>query len=175
MHPVKHIDYAVEKTRHGTWRRHSYDSGGVYAEFISDQSLFGLPLLHVTRGICPETGTHRPAKGILAVGKYAAGGIAIGQAAVGFIAIGQFALGLLFGLGQACTGAVAIGQFGLGWFFGLGQFAVGQVVIGQFAAGHYVLAQIGFGEYVWSQQSADPEALAFFRSLPDLLRNWTPD
>jgi hypothetical protein len=49
--------------------------------------------------------------------------------------------------------------------FGLGQFATGQIAIGQFAYGQYVLARFGYGEYVWSQKRADPEAVAFFKSL----------
>ena len=63
-----------------------------------------MPLLHYTRGICPETGKRVVAKGIVAVGRIAAGIVAIGQAAFGAIAIGQLALSLLFWIGQAAGG-----------------------------------------------------------------------
>ncbi|OQY55737.1 MAG: hypothetical protein B6245_19400 [Desulfobacteraceae bacterium 4572_88] len=127
----------------------------------------GLPLLHYTRGICPETGRRIVAKGIIAVGRVAAGGIAIGQASVGIIAIGQLAMGLMFGFGQACTGALALGQLAIGGILGIGQLASGFISVGQFGLGKYVLAQAGFGKYVWSQNLADPETVAFFRNLTD--------
>ena len=79
--------------------------------------------------------------------------------------MGQLGLGLLFGLGQASSGIISIGQFALGFYLGIGQFATGIIAIGQFAVGKYVLAQIGIGKYVWSQKTADPEAVEFFRFL----------
>ncbi len=47
----------------------------------------------------------------------------------------------------------------------------GEIAIGQVALGKYVLAQIGFGEHVWSMNRADPEAVAFFKSF---LSRFTP-
>ncbi|MDO9350110.1 MAG: hypothetical protein Q7U55_02615 [Deltaproteobacteria bacterium] len=47
----------------------------------------------------------------------------------------------------------------------------GEVTIGQVAFGKYVLAQLGFGEHVWSMDRADPEAVAFFKSF---LSRFTP-
>jgi hypothetical protein len=44
-------------------------------------------------------------------------------------------------------------------------FGLGQIAIGQIAFGKYVLAQLGFGEHVWSMNRADPEAVAFFKSF----------
>jgi hypothetical protein len=43
--------------------------------------------------------------------------------------------------------------------------ATGQIAIGQFAYGKYVLAQLGYGDYVWSMKRADPEAVQFFKTL----------
>jgi len=161
---LEKVEYKVEKTRRGTWRRFVYPNGRYFAEFKSHQILFGLPLLHCTWGICPETGRRIMAKGIIAVGRLALGVVAIGQAAFGVIAIGQLALALGFGLGQAATGVVAVGQLAIGVLFGLGQIATGMVAVAQIGIGQYVLAQIGFGEYVWQADGADPEAVQFFKA-----------
>jgi len=159
------VEYKIEKTNFGTWRRFVYPTGEYFTEFTSHNTMFGLPVLHYTRGKCPDTGRRIVAKGVIAVGRLAAGIIAIGHAAFGLIAIGQLGLGLLFGLGQASSGVLAIGQLALGFYFGIGQFATGLIAIGQVAIGKYVLAQIGIGKYVWSQKSADPQAVEFFKAL----------
>ncbi|NJN45842.1 MAG: hypothetical protein HC808_04455 [Candidatus Competibacteraceae bacterium] len=159
------VEYKIEKTRRGTWRRFVYPDGRYFAEFKSHQVLFGFPLLHYTWGICPETGQRIIAKGIIAVGRLALGVVAIGHAAFGIIAIGQLALAVGFGFGQAATGVLAIGQLAIGVLFGLGQIATGIVAIAQIGAGQFVLAQIGFGEYVWQANAADSEAVEFFQAL----------
>ena len=143
------IEYRTEHTRFGTWRRYLYPTGHLFAEFRSHAQLFGLPMVHYTRGICPETGRRVLAKGVVAVGRLAIGGLALGQAAAGLLAVGQLGVGLVLGLGQVATGELAVGQV---------------------AAGNQVLAQIGIGEHVWDQRGADPEAEAFFRSLWGELR-----
>ena len=152
-------------THWGTWRRFAYPNGKYFAEFRSHATFWGLPFLHYTRGICPETGRRVVAKGIIAVGRLAMGVLAIGQASFGLIAMGQAGLGLLFGLGQGATGLYAIGQIAIGVWLGAGQVATGEIAIGQVAFGKYVLAQLGFGEHVWSMDCADPEARAFFQAL----------
>jgi hypothetical protein len=162
---LEKVEYKIEETKFGAWRRFVYPNGAYFAEFKSHSTFLGLPLLHYTRGICPETGRRIIAKGVLAVGRLAMGILAIGHASFGLIAIGQLGLGILLGLGQGSTGLYAVGQFALGLFFGLGQFATGQIVIGQIAYGEYVLAQFGYGEYVWSQKRADPEAVEFFKAF----------
>ncbi|MDI7259243.1 MAG: hypothetical protein QME90_04890 [Thermodesulfobacteriota bacterium] len=162
---LENVEYKIEQTSFGVWRRFAYPNGAYFAEFKSYATFLGLPLLHYTRGKCPETGRRIIAKGIVAVGRLAAGILAVGQASFGVIAIGQLGLGLLLGLGQGATGLYAIGQVAIGLMFGLGQFATGEIAIGQVAFGKYVLAQLGFGEYVWSTKRADPEAVKFFKSL----------
>ncbi len=169
---LEEIEYQVEKTSFGVWRRHLTPSGAFFAEFRSHRHFLGIPLLHYTRGICPETGRRIVARGVVAVGRVAVGGVAIGHASVGLLAIGQLGIGLLFGLGQAATGAMAVGQLGMGLLWGVGQVATGVVAIGQLGFGEYVLAQLGFGEHVWSQDAADPEAVEFFKSLPGRLADW---
>lgn len=159
------VEYKIEKTDFGTWRRFVYPTGEYFSEFTSHNRMFGLPVLHYTSGKCPDTGRRIIAKGIIAVGRLSAGVIAIGHAAFGVLAIGQLGLGLLFGLGQASSGVLAIGQFALGFYLGIGQFATGVIAVGQIGIGKYVLAQIGIGKYVWSQKTADPQAVEFFKTF----------
>src|SRR5262249_37438473 len=123
------VEYKVEETRRGVWRRFLYPDGTLFEEFTSHRRVFGLPLLHFTRGKSPETGKRVTARGFIAVGRFAVGVIALGQVAVGILALGQLALGLLLGLGQASTGIFAVGQLAVATVFGLGQFAVGYVSI----------------------------------------------
>jgi len=162
---LENVEYQMETTNFGVWRRFVSPNGAFFAEFKSHAIFFGLPLLHYTRGKCPETGRRVVAKGVIAVGRLAMGILAIGQASFGIIAIGQAGLGLLLGLGQGATGLYAIGQAAIGLMFGLGQIATGEIAIGQLAYGKYVLAQIGYGDYVWSMKRDDLEAVTFFKSL----------
>jgi hypothetical protein len=124
-------------------------------EWKSKAEIFSLPLIHVALGRDRQTGKFLVAKGI----------IAIGQFAIGIIAIGQFSIGLLFGLAQFAIGLFAVAQFALGIYFGLGQFATGFTCIAQFGAGEFVLAQIGYGKYVWSETVKDLQAFGYFKSL----------
>lgn len=162
---LENVEYRIEETRRGVWRSFLYPNGQLFAEFTSHRRFFGLPLLHYTRGKCPETGKRIVARGVIAVGRLAVGIVAIGQAAVGFLAIGQLALGVLLGLGQATTGLFAVGQLAVAAFVGIGQGATGYVAIGQFGFGHYVLAQFGLGTHVWDIRGSSPEAVRFFQSL----------
>ncbi|MDI6764658.1 MAG: hypothetical protein QME83_16765 [Thermodesulfobacteriota bacterium] len=168
---LEKVEYKIETTSFGIWKRFAYPNGKYFAEFRSHATFWGLPFLHYTRGICPETGRRVVAKGIVAVGRLAMGVLAIGQASFGLIAMGQAGLGLLFGLGQGATGLYAIGQIAIGVWLGAGQVATGEIAIGQVAFGKYVLAQLGFGEHVWSMDRADPEAVAFFKAF---LARFTP-
>lgn len=166
------VEYKIEKTHWGIWRSFLYSTGAYFAEFRSHRELWGLPLIHYTRGISPETGKRVVAKGIIAIGRLAVGVLAIGHVSAGFIAIGQAALGFFVGLGQACTGAYALGQLALAGLFGIGQVATGQIAIAQFGVGEYVLAQFGIGAHVWSAEQADPEAVEYFKGLWAQLRAW---
>jgi hypothetical protein len=162
---LEEIVYKYDETPFGVWRSFGYSTGEVFQEYRSNLDLFGLPLVHYTRGRCPETGRRIVAKGVFAFGRIACGVFAFGHAALGVVAFGQLALGLLLGLGQASTGLVAVGQIAVGFFFGLGQFATGYVSIGQMALGNYVLAQFGVGHHVWDTRGSTPAARQFFRWL----------
>ena len=161
---LEDIEYQVRETEFGAWRRYLYPTGQLFEEFVSHQHILGMPLLHYTRGVCPETGKRITARGIIAIGRLAVGIIAIGHASIGVIALGQAGFGVLLGLGQLSTGLCAVGQLSLAVLFGLGQFTTGFVAIGQFAFGYYALAQIGGGRYVWDMFRTAPEAQEFFRS-----------
>jgi hypothetical protein len=91
---TEQVDYQVRRTRLGTWRRFLYPSGHLYSEFTSHADLLGLPLLHYTSGVCPETGRRRTARGVIAVGARALGLLALGRVALGAVALGQASLGL---------------------------------------------------------------------------------
>lgn len=165
------VDYKIEETRRGTWRKYLYPTGALYAEFISHGTWLGFPLIHFTRGICPETGKRKVARGVIAIGRVAIGGLAIGQVAIGVIPVGQVAVGAV-AIGQAAAGLAALGQLAIGPLAAVGQIAAGRVAIGQIAVGEWVLAQIGFGDHVWSTRVHDPDAVDFFRQLWDDLRSF---
>jgi hypothetical protein len=159
------VDYIIQETANGIWRRYLYPNGNRFAEFKSYLNIGGLPLVHYTHGVCPQTGRRITAHGIVAVGRVASGVIAIGQFAIGLVAIGQLSIGLLLGIGQASFGAFCFGQLAVGLFFGAGQFATGQIAIGQFAYGVNVLAQMGWGKHVIDVHGVDPAAKSFFLGL----------
>ena len=90
---LENVEYKIETTNFGVWRRFVYPTGAYFAEFKSHATLWGLPLLHYTLGKCPETGRRIIAKGVIAVGRLATGIVAIGHASFGLITIGQLAYG----------------------------------------------------------------------------------
>src|SRR6266566_1976842 len=102
------IEYEVEELPKGTWRRFRYEDGRRFEEYTSRRRFFGMPLLHYTHGLCPDTGKHIVAHGVLAIGKSARGVLAIGQFSRGLLAIGQCAIGV-----------VAVGQLAVGLLLGL--------------------------------------------------------
>jgi hypothetical protein len=155
----------VTQTATGVWRRYRHPNGAVYADFTSDATLLGLPLLHHTRGRSPETGSWVVARGVVAIGRRAVGVIALGRVAGGLLAVGQLSLGLV-SIGQAAVGALVVGQLAVGAVLAVGQVAAAFVCVAQAGLGHWVLAQAGFGEHVWSMRSHDPAAVEFFRTLP---------
>ncbi len=136
-------------------------------EYRSKRTLFGLPLVHVARGIDPATGRPRVAKGIIAIGDaFAIGGLAIGGGgAVGIIALGGgVGLGLLSFAGLAVGVLLAIGGAALGGV-ALGGAAVGGVAIGGAAVGYYALGGGAFGVHPLGGNAADPQAVQFFHGL----------
>ena len=162
---LEEIEYRFDETPNGVWKRFVYPTGELFEEFVSHHRVLDMPLLHYTRGRCPETGKRVVAKGFIAIGRIAFGVIAIGHASFGLVAIGQLAIGILLGLGQATTGVLALGQLAIGGAFAFGQIATGYVAIGQIGFGNYVLSQFGIGKHVWDMRGADFEAQQFFKTL----------
>ncbi|MDB5385101.1 MAG: hypothetical protein JWM11_747 [Planctomycetaceae bacterium] len=165
LHPREDVEYAIQETSLGVWRRFLFPDGQMFAEFRSHESIFGMPWVHITWGRSPETMRRVTAKGVIAIGKCAIGGLALGHMSVGVIAIGQLGLGCFLGIGQATTGVVALGQLAIGGLIGIGQFTCGHMAIGQLAFGEFVLAQVGMGTHVWDTRGVDKDAFQFFRQL----------
>jgi hypothetical protein len=151
---LKPVQYKIEHTPWGTWKRFGYESGNVYEEFTSFRQFWGLPLLHYTRGRHPETGRLKTAKGI----------IAIGRRAIGCIAIGQLAIGLFFGLGQAACGLLCVGQGAVGLLVA-GQVAVGIISVGQIAIGIVAIGQMAVGIWGWGMAQHTTHSLSQFYEL----------
>jgi hypothetical protein len=66
---LENVEFQIDKTLFGVWRHYLSPTDAFFAEFKAHRTLFGLPPLHYTRGICPETGKRLVAKGIVAVGR----------------------------------------------------------------------------------------------------------
>ena len=98
-------------------------SSGSGYEYRSESELFGLPLIHITRGIDPYTGRRRVSRGIVAIGEVAIGVIAVGGFALGGIAIGGMGLGLI-AIGGLALGVIALGAVSFGLFFAMGTVAL---------------------------------------------------
>jgi hypothetical protein len=130
-------------------------------EWKSQTEVWGFPLVHVAFGR-DENRKLRVAKGI----------IAIGQFGVGLITFAQVGVGIVFGFGQVLFGLSAIAQVAITALFGVGQLATGYVAIGQLALGVYVLAQLGFGEHLWTPNVHDPAALLYFKHLWEQVRSF---
>jgi hypothetical protein len=99
-------------------------------EYRSRLKVFGLPLVHIVRGIDPSSGKRPTAIGVIAIGQVAVGVIAIGQVAVGGISLGQASIGLGWGIGQLAFGLLAAGQVAAGLVGAAGQLAVAPHALG---------------------------------------------
>jgi hypothetical protein len=117
-------------------------------EYRSRLKVFGLPLVHIVRGIDPSSGRRPTAIGIIAVGQVAVGVVAIGQVAVGGISLGQASIGLGWGIGQLAFGLLAAGQVAAGLVGAAGQLAVAPHALGMvtdtglFVAGGWLVTGI---------------------------------
>jgi|APTNR8051073442_1049403.scaffolds.fasta_scaffold02614_2 hypothetical protein len=135
----------------------------------SANTLWGLPLYDIAMGPDPDKGELRGhARGVIAIGDFAAGVIAIGGIARGVIAMGGLALGLLFGMGGLGVGLLAVGGLAVGGL-AIGGGAIGVVAIGGGAFGYYAVGGGAFGAQVIDAMRQDPEAVRFFNEwLPFL-------
>ena len=130
-------------------------------EWKSSRTYGGYPLVHIAFGKDSQ-GKRRVAKGI----------IAIGQFALGLVTVAQFGVGLLFGFGQFLIGGAVLAQFAGGLALGVGQVATGYVAIGQVVLAHYGLGQIGWGNFLWTMSRQDGEAVRYFLSWWEYLKQF---
>ena len=159
------VEYAVERTGFGVWRRHVSPGGRRFSEFTSHYRVGRWPALHMTYGRDPATGKKKTAKGVVAVGQWAVGVFAAGQFAVGVFVLAQFGLGLLLGVAQFGTGLVCVGQFALGGVFAVGQFAAAYAAVGMLAVGHVAVGLWGWGGAVCDMNGCDPVARQWVRTV----------
>jgi serine/threonine protein kinase len=138
-------------------------------QYRSVRSFRGLPLVHISFAMDPETGRPATARGWLAIGGRAVGGIAIGGVALGVISFGGLSLGLL-SFGGLAIGGLALGGGAIG-AVALGGGALGIIAVGGGAFGWMTAGGEGHGTYILDQMRRDPEAVAFFhRWMPALMR-----
>lgn len=140
---------------------------GLYGyEYRSERQLFGLPLVHIAKGIDPATGRRRVAKGIIAIGDMAVGGLlAIGGTAIGPMALGGAAFGL-YTVGGASVGLLgALGGAALGMGVSGGGAALGTVAAGGGAVGVYAYGGGAAGVHVCSGAGCDPAALRLWTEM----------
>jgi hypothetical protein len=129
-------------------------------EWKSARTYCGYPLVHIAFGK-DSRGKWRVAKGI----------IAIGQFALGLVTVAQFGVGLLFGFGQFLIGGIVLAQIAGGLALGVGQIATGYVAVGQVVLAYYGLGQTGLAEFLWSTSRRDAEAVQFFLSYWESIKN----
>ena len=130
-------------------------------DYRSNATLFGLPLIHVTSGVDPETGKVRVSKGIIAIGGRAHGVLAIGGFATGVIAFGGGAIGLL-AFGGLAIGLFSFGGLAIALAFALGGGAIAPIALGGGALGYMVLGGGALGVHVLAANIQDPVAQQFF-------------
>jgi tRNA A-37 threonylcarbamoyl transferase component Bud32 len=136
-------------------------AGATGLDYRSRATLFGLPLLHVTSGIDPQTGRARVARGIVAIGGQAQGVVAIGGVATGGLAIGGLAMGVL-SVGGCALGLVAFGGLALALVAAFGGGAIAPVAMGGGAIGYFAFGGAAMGAHVLDSMTNDPVAARFF-------------
>jgi hypothetical protein len=141
---------------------HKLSLGGFYGglwgyEYKSKRTVLGLPFVHIAKGIDPQTGRMRIAKGFIAIGNVAIGVFAVGGLALGGFALGGFSLGLLASGGVA-IGGVAVGGVALALFLAVGGLAV---------SGAYAIGGMAAAPHTIGSNRIDPEFL-------QQLKKWCP-
>lgn len=144
-------DWADEFVENGDYPSAEYSPN--YLNERSERELFGLPLIHVTRGL--RNGKPQTARGIIAVSDYRAVGflalgglayglVALGGMSIGLFSFGGFSIGLLFAIGGFALGGVSYGGFAAG-IVAFGGFALGFLALGGMALGYYAFGGMAIG------------------------------
>ena len=112
----------------------TYQGPMVSRRYISQASLFGVPLVAFAHGADPSSGERfGHARGVVAVGDVATGFVAVGGVARGFLCLGGVSLGV-FSVGGVALGAAGLGGLALGGAC-VGGLAIGIVAVGGLAIG----------------------------------------
>jgi tRNA A-37 threonylcarbamoyl transferase component Bud32 len=130
-------------------------------DYRSKATLFGLPLLHVTSGIDPQTGRLRVAKGIIAIGDRAKGVVAFGGMATGGFAFGGLAIGV-FAFGGCALGLISFGGLAIALLAAFGGGAIAPIAIGGGAIGILAFGGRAVGLHVLDAATHDPVAVRFY-------------
>ncbi len=142
-------------------------------DYRSKTTLFGLPWLHVTSGVDPQTGKVRVAKGIIAIGPIAKGFFAMGGRAYGAFAFGGVAIGGLT-FGGLGLGLFSFAGLAVGLIAALGGLVGAPIAVGGMAVGYQAFGGSAYGVHAYGPNVRDAAAQAFFepwaRSL--LVEHW---
>ncbi|HTA31636.1 MAG TPA: serine/threonine-protein kinase, partial [Candidatus Cybelea sp.] len=119
-------------------------------DYRTQQTIFGIPWVHVAWGTDPATGKPRVAQGVVAVGTVAKGVVAVGLEAYGVIATGLLAVGIapvgLFALGFFTSGIFSVGIQAVGilaiGFSAVGIVAIGLDTVGVVSAGRHAVGSL---------------------------------
>jgi hypothetical protein len=145
-------------------------------EYRSECMLWGLPLVHITRGMDPVTGRPRLAQGIIAIGDRARGVIAFGGLAVGVVTFGGLSVGLLSFGGCALGVLGAVGGLAVALGCAVGGAAVGSIALGGGAIGYLAYGGGAWGVHAFGGNASDPLARQFFepwaKNLMDTSLSW---
>jgi hypothetical protein len=122
-------------------------------EYRSAVEILGWPLVHITKGIDPNTGNRLVSKGVIAIGEvaigflaiggFAFGGLAIGGMGVGVLALGGLAVGLLATGGIAMGALAAVGGLAYSLVYAVGGIANAQYVISPFRVDREIIDLLG--------------------------------
>ncbi|MDM8517301.1 hypothetical protein QUF76_13955 [Desulfobacterales bacterium HSG16] len=126
-------------------------------EYKSETKVFGLPLVHIAKGIDPVTGRVRIARGIVAAGNISVGVFAFGGLAFGGITFGGVSVGLA-AIGGVAAGGIAVGGMAAGVFLALGGMALSLM---------YAIGGMAIAPNVIGSAGADPEFV-------NMLKKWWP-
>ncbi len=132
-------------------------------DYRSKATLFGLPLVHITTGIDPLTGSVRVSKGIIAIGGRAQGVIAVGGIAMGGLAIGGGAVGVI-AMGGAALGLFSFGGLAIALILALGGGAIAPIAVGGGVIAYMGFGGGGVGAHIFAGNIHDPTARVFFAS-----------
>ena len=120
QHPISEQAFACPNCGAPYPARKNWDGWGY--EYKSGTTLFGLPVLHISFKYAPNR-MPVPARGVIAIGQFAAGILTLSQFGIGVISISQFTIAG-FAIAQFAVAYELIAQFGLYVANGSGQMVI---------------------------------------------------